>query len=79
FPWITGLPLLLLTLAPVFMLGTWISLRPGWMGYGLGCLVFFCFTSIPDNPPVYDAYAFINNGIAVVLSMVITAAVSAVL
>jgi uncharacterized membrane protein YccC len=79
FTQLDGFWLLLLVLAPVFMLGSFVALRPGYMGYGLGSMVFFCFTSIPDNPPLYDPSNFINNGIAVLLSMLTTAAISSIL
>lgn len=79
FTQLDGYWMLMFALAPVFMLGSFVALRPGYMGYGLGSMVFFCFTSIPDNPPVYDPSNFINNGIAVLLSMATTAAISSIL
>ncbi|TWI56758.1 putative membrane protein YccC [Pseudomonas duriflava] len=79
FPHLDGFPLLFMVLGTYFALGAYVSLRPGCMGYGLGSLVFFCFTSIPDNPPVYDPGTFLNTAIAVVLSMFTTAVVSSII
>ncbi|WP_228491313.1 FUSC family protein, partial [Pseudomonas aeruginosa] len=74
YPHIDGFPLLCLVLAPVFALGAFISSRPQWAGYGLGLLVFFCFGSVPANLTVYDPAHVINEYIALILSMLLSAA-----
>ncbi|RPO45184.1 FUSC family protein [Pseudomonas aeruginosa] len=79
YPHIDGFPLLCLVLAPVFALGAFISSRPQWAGYGLGLLVFFCFGSVPANLTVYDPAHVINEYIALILSMLLSAAAAAVI
>ncbi|MBG7381091.1 FUSC family protein [Pseudomonas aeruginosa] len=79
YPHIDGFPLLCLVLAPVFALGAFISSRPQWAGYGLGLLVFFCFGSVPANLSVYDPAHVINEYIALILSMLLSAAAAAVI
>ncbi|WP_296259453.1 MULTISPECIES: FUSC family protein [unclassified Pseudomonas] len=78
-PRIDGFPLLCMVLAPVFVLGTFLTMRPQWVGYGLGLLIFFCIGSAPDNLTVYNPYAFINDYIAMVLGMLLCAAAGAII
>lgn len=78
-PRIDGFPLLCMVLAPVFVLGTFLTTRPQWVGYGLGLLIFFCIGSAPDNLTVYNPYAFINDYIAMVLGMLLCAAAGAII
>ncbi|TDV69838.1 FUSC family protein [Pseudomonas sp. LP_7_YM] len=78
-PRIDGFPLLCMVLAPVFVLGTFLTTRPQWAGYGLGLLIFFCIGSAPDNLTVYNPYAFINDYIAMVLGMLLCAAAGAII
>jgi uncharacterized membrane protein YccC len=37
FPWIDGFPLLCVMLAPVIVLGSFLTSRPQYAGVGLGC------------------------------------------
>ncbi len=68
-PHIDGFPLLCFVLAPVFALGAFLITRPKWSGYGVGLLVWFCIASLPANLARYDAYTFINEYLAMLLSM----------
>lgn len=71
FPLIDGFPLLCVMLAPVIMLGSFLSSRPKYAGVGLGLLIFFSTGSVPDNLTVYNPYAFINDYIAMILGMLV--------
>lgn len=79
FPWIDGFPLLCVMLAPVIVLGSFLSSRPQYAGVGLGLLIFFSTGSVPDNLTVYNPYAFINDYIAMVLGMLVCAAAGAII
>ncbi|WP_288502172.1 FUSC family protein, partial [uncultured Pseudomonas sp.] len=79
FPWIDGFPLLCMVLAPVFVLGAFLSSRPAYSGYGIGLLVFFAIGSVPNNLTVYDPYSFINDYIAMVVGMFVCAAAGAII
>ncbi|MNM48914.1 p-hydroxybenzoic acid efflux pump subunit AaeB [compost metagenome] len=79
FPHIDGFPLLCMVMAPVFAAGAFASTRPQWAGYGLGLLVFFSFGSVPANLTVYDPARVINEYIALVLSMALSAVAAAVI
>lgn len=79
FPWIDGFPLLCVMLAPVILLGSFLTSRPQYAGVGLGLLIFFSTGSVPDNLTVYNPYAFINDYIAMVLGMLVCAAAGAII
>ncbi len=79
FPLIDGFPLLCVMLAPVIMLGSFLSSRAQYAGVGLGLLIFFCTGSVPDNLTVYNPYAFINDYIAMILGMLVCAAAGAII
>ncbi len=79
FPWIDGFPLLCMVLAPVFVLGAFLSSRPAYAGYGIGLLVFFAIGSVPNNLTVYDPYSFINDYIGMILGMCVCAAAGAII
>ncbi|VVO00813.1 FUSC family protein [Pseudomonas fluorescens] len=79
FPWIDGFPLLCVMLAPVIVLGSFLSSRPQYAGVGLGLLIFFSTGSVPDNLTVYNPYAFINDYIAMVMGMLVCAAAGAII
>ncbi|WP_213875226.1 FUSC family protein [Pseudomonas sp. dw_358] len=79
YPHIDGFPLLCVMLAPVLMLGAFLASRPQYAGYGLGLLIFFSINSVPDNLTVYNAYNFINDYIAMVLGMLVSAAAGAII
>ncbi|WP_448145445.1 FUSC family protein [Pseudomonas silesiensis] len=79
FPWIDGFPLLCVMLAPVIVLGSFLSSRPQYAGVGLGLLIFFSTGSVPDNLTLYNPYTFINDYIAMVLGMLVCAAAGAII
>ncbi|MHC8316093.1 FUSC family protein [Pseudomonas sp. LB3P31] len=79
FPWIDGFPLLCVMLAPVIVLGSFLTSRPQYAGVGLGLLIFFSTGSVPDNLTVYNPYNFINDYIAMVLGMLVCAAAGAII
>lgn len=79
FPWIDGFPLLCVMLAPVIVLGSFLTSRPQYAGIGLGLLIFFSTGSVPDNLTVYNPYTFINDYIAMVLGMLVCAAAGAII
>jgi uncharacterized membrane protein YccC len=79
YPFIDGFPLLCLVLAPVLVLGSFLSSRPQLAGYGLGLLIFFSTGSVPDNLTIYNPYGFINDYIGMVLGMLVCAAAGAII
>jgi uncharacterized membrane protein YccC len=78
YPNIDGFPLLCAMLAPVLASGAFIATRKGTAGYGIGFSVFFCLLAGPDNVVSYAPDLLINNGIALTVSMLLSAIVSAV-
>ncbi|WP_460089917.1 FUSC family protein [Pseudomonas sp. S2_E02] len=79
FPWIDGFPLLCVMLAPVIVLGSFLTSRPQYAGVGLGLLIFFSTGSVPDNLTIYNPYTFINDYIAMVMGMLVCAAAGAII
>ncbi|MBS4077440.1 FUSC family protein [Pseudomonas rustica] len=79
FPWIDGFPLLCVMLAPVIVLGSFLTSRPQYGGVGLGLLIFFSTGSVPDNLTIYNPYTFINDYIAMVMGMLVCAAAGAII
>jgi len=79
FPWIDGFPLLCVMLAPVIVLGSFLTSRPQYVGVGLGLLIFFSTGSVPDNLTIYNPYTFINDYIAMVMGMLVCAAAGAII
>lgn len=79
FPWIDGFALLCVMLAPVIVLGSFLTSRPQYAGVGLGLLIFFSTGSVPDNLTVYNPYTFINDYIAMVMGMLVCAAAGAII
>ncbi|WP_175835112.1 FUSC family protein [Burkholderia anthina] len=69
YPVIDGFPLLCVALAPPLALGCWMTTRPSLAGYGIGYCIYFCFLTGPDNVVAYDPTSFMNDAIALVLSM----------
>jgi uncharacterized membrane protein YccC len=72
YPAIDGFPLLCAMLAPVLAAGTYFASRTRTAGYGIGFTVFFCLLAAPDNVVAYAPDLLINNGIAIVVSMLVT-------
>ena len=79
FPFIDGFALLCVMLAPVIVLGAFLSSRPRFAGVGLGLLIFFSTGSVPDNLTIYNPYTFINDYIAMVMGMLVCAAAGAII
>ncbi len=79
YPNIQGFPLLCAALAPVMAIGVLFATRPATTGYGVGFCIFFCLLAGPDNPMVYVPDVIINNGIALVVAMVVSCVACAVI
>jgi uncharacterized membrane protein YccC len=79
YPRMEGFMLLSVALVPFLMLGAFLITRRGMTGYGVGFCVFFCFLAGPDNVIQYDPSGFINDAIALVISMLVSAMAFAVL
>jgi uncharacterized membrane protein YccC len=79
FPHIDGFPLLCAALAPFLLLGVFMTTRPALAGYGVGYCIFFCFLAGPDNVIHYDPSSFMNDSMALVLSMLVASIAFAVL
>ncbi len=79
FPHIDGFPLLCAALTPFLALGVYMTMRPKLAGYGIGYSIFFCFLAGPDNLIQYDPTTFMNDALALVLSMLVPALAFAVL
>ncbi|WP_206997709.1 FUSC family protein [Trinickia mobilis] len=79
YPNIDGYVLLCVVLAPVLMFGVYITTRPGGMGFGLGYCISLCVLAGPDNAMNYNIEGVINDGLALVASMMIVTVASAVI
>jgi uncharacterized membrane protein YccC len=79
YPHIDGFALLCVVLTPCLALGVFMTTRPKLLGYGFGYCVFFCTLAGPDNLFHYDPNAFMNDAIAIVLSMLVTSVACATL
>ncbi|WP_168787478.1 FUSC family protein [Paraburkholderia aromaticivorans] len=79
YPHIDGFPLLCAALTPSLLLGVYMTTKPKLAGYGAGYCIFFCFLTGPDNVIQYDPSGFINNALALSLSMFVSSIVCAVL
>ncbi|CAB3766772.1 FUSC family protein [Paraburkholderia solisilvae] len=79
YPRIDGFPMLCAALAPFLALGVFMTTRPALAGYGMGYCIFFCFLAGPDNVQIYDPMTFMNDALALVLSILVTAVAFAVL
>ncbi|QBQ97970.1 FUSC family protein [Paraburkholderia pallida] len=73
FPHIDGFPLLCVALAPALAFGVFLTTRPAYAGYGVGYCIFLCFLAGPDNVVQYNPISFMNDALALVLSMIVTA------
>lgn len=69
YPHVDGFPLLCVALTPFLLLGVFMTTRPKLAGYGVGYCIFFCFLAGPDNVIHYDPTSFINDALALFLSM----------
>ncbi|PRF40038.1 FUSC family protein [Burkholderia multivorans] len=79
YPRIDGFVLLCVGLAPMLAIGIFLTLKPKLAGYGMGYLIFFSFLAGPDNITHYDPTGFMNDALALVLSMLVSAIAFAVL
>lgn len=79
YPNIEGFPLLCAVLTPVLAFGAFLSMRPSTAGYGGAFGLLFCLLAGPDNVVVYTPDLVINNGIAVVVGMLVSSVVFAVI
>lgn len=79
YPRVDGFLLLSVTLVPFLLLGSYLSTRRALAGVGVGYCIFFCFLAGPDNLVHYDPTGFINDAIALILSMIVSALAFAVL
>jgi len=79
YPRIDGFALLCVGLAPMLAIGIFLTLKPKLAGYGMGYLIFFSFLAGPDNITHYDPTGFMNDALALVLSMLVSAIAFAVL
>jgi uncharacterized membrane protein YccC len=79
FPHIDGFALLCAALTPFLLLGVLMTTRAALAGYGVGYCIFFCFLAGPDNVIHYDPGAFMNDALALVLSMLVSSVAFAVL
>jgi uncharacterized membrane protein YccC len=73
YPNVDGFPLLCAVLAPVLALGAFLATRARVSGVGVGFSVFFCLLAGPDNVIAYTPDLLINNGIAIVATMLFAA------
>ena len=78
YPAIDGFPLLCAMLAPVLAAGTFFASRTKTAGYGVGFTVFFCLLAAPDNVVAYAPDLLINNGIAIIVAMLVAAVGAAI-
>ena len=79
FPHIDGFVMLCVALTPFLLLGAFMTTRPRLAGYGVGYCIFFCFLAGPDNVMHYDPSSFMNDALALVLSMLVSSVAFAVL
>ncbi|MGH8779434.1 FUSC family protein [Paraburkholderia sp.] len=79
YPHIDGFPLLCAALTPFLLLGVFLTTRPKLAGYGVGYCIYFCFLAGPDLVIHYEPTAFLNDALALVLSMLVSVLAFAVL
>ncbi|SMG13111.1 FUSC family protein [Paraburkholderia susongensis] len=79
FPHIDGFAMLCVALTPFLLLGVFMTTRPALAGYGVGYCIFFCFLAGPDNVMHYDPSSFMNDALALVLSILVSSIAFAVL
>ncbi|WP_250472083.1 FUSC family protein [Caballeronia sp. GAFFF1] len=79
FPHMDGFVLMCVALVPALLLGTFLSTRRAVAGVGIGYCIFFCFLAGPDNLVHYDPTGLMNDAIALVLSMIVSAVAFAII
>ncbi len=70
-PQIEGFALLCLAVAPVFALGTYMSVKPKVAGIGSGLRLYFSVGAIPANHMAFDAAGMMNTYIALLMAQVL--------
>ena len=71
-PRLDGYWMLAAALAPVLMLAVWMTTKPKLAGYGLGICIFFPFLAVPDNLIQLNATGYLNEVIALMVSLIAT-------
>jgi uncharacterized membrane protein YccC len=79
YPHMDGFVLMGVALVPALLLGAFISTRRAVTGVGIGYCIFFCFLAGPDNLVHYDPASFMNDALALMLSMIVSAIAFAVI
>ncbi|MBV8262075.1 MAG: FUSC family protein, partial [Paraburkholderia sp.] len=79
FPHIDGFAMLCVALAPALAFGVFLTTRPKYAGCGVGYCIFLCFLAGPDNVVQYNPGSYMNDAIALVASMAVSALAFAVL
>ncbi|NUU00129.1 FUSC family protein [Herbaspirillum robiniae] len=72
-PRMDGYWMLAAALMPVLMLAVLLTTKPKWAGYGLGICIFFPFLAVPDNFAHFNAAGYLNEAIALMVSLIVTA------
>jgi len=78
YPHIDGFAMLAVALTPALALGVWLTTRPRYAGYGMGYCIFLCFLAGPDNVIQYNPGGYLNDALALVASMAVSALAFAV-
>ncbi|EJL85270.1 putative membrane protein [Herbaspirillum sp. CF444] len=71
-PQLDGFWMLAAALTPVLMLAVLLTTKPTLAGYGLGICIFFPFVAVPDNLAHFNAAGYLNECIALMVSLVVT-------
>ena len=79
FPHIDGFAMLCVALAPALAFGVFLTTRPKYAGCGVGYCIFLCFLAGPDNVVQYNPGSYMNDAIALIASMAVSALAFAVL
>jgi uncharacterized membrane protein YccC len=69
YPRVDGFVMLCVVLLPPLVFGCWMTTQPQLAGYGIGYCIYFCFLAGPDNLVHYDPAAYLNDAIALSMSM----------
>lgn len=72
-PRLDGYWMLASALTPVLMLAVFLTTKPAWAGYGLGICIFFPFLAVPDNFARFNAAGYLNEAVALMISLIVTA------
>ena len=78
FPHMDGFVLMCVALVPALLFGAYLTTRRAVAGVGIGYCIFFCFLAGPDNLVHYNPAGFMNDAIALVLSMIVCAVAFAI-